>query len=143
MDVKSPSHLSAKCYFLKIWAELIVFIFLEEQQERKSLKSCGTTVVLITWADSISSYEYFNMGKLKQEFDNATCPESLAFILSIYVASQIEVSSQKARCGRENPNCSNISSPFPSLSVSSPLSLFQFPSPVIESQLRFSLSLMK
>lgn len=53
------------------------------------------------------------MGKLKQEFDNAICPESLAFILSIYVASQFEFSSQKARCGRENPNCSNISSPFP------------------------------
>lgn len=73
----------------------------------------GTTVVLITWAGSVSSYEYFNMGKLKQEFDNATCSESLALILSIYFASQIEFSIKKERYGRENPNCSSISSPFP------------------------------
>lgn len=52
------------------------------------------------------------MGELKKEFDNATCPQSLALILSIYFASQIEFSIKKERYGRENPSCSNISSPF-------------------------------
>lgn len=52
------------------------------------------------------------MGELKKEFDNATCPQSLALILSIYFASQIDFSIKKERHGRENPSCSNISSPF-------------------------------
>lgn len=129
-------------YFLKIWAELLAFLFLDEQQWQKSLGSCGTTVVLITWAGSVSAYEYFNMGELKKEFDNATCPQSLALILSIYFASQIEFLIKKGMVETILVAATFLLL-FPSFTVSLLLSLFQSPSLITESQLGVSLSLSK
>lgn len=54
--------------------------------------------MLITWAGSVSSYERYDMGKIKQESDNVTHPGFLALcLISVYFASQIEFSNLKRK----------------------------------------------